>query len=304
MQIEALKVFCDLVDTASFSHAAEINGITQSAVSQQIRTLEKKYDVVFFERGKKNFSITPEGQVFNEAAREMVEVYSGIGEQLKAIHDVVSGKLRVATVYSIGLHLLPGILKSFRSKFPEVDVEIDYQRADQVYTDVLEGRADGGLVAYPKQRKGVVVEEFAREKLVLACSPLHPLASRKRVRLGDLSGVEFIGFDKDLPTRKAVDKLLRAAGVSVNQSKEFDSVETVKAAVEVERAVSILPQSSLEREAANGTLVAVEIGGAELWRPLGLVRKRTRVTSPAMREFATALSAWKKGVGRTNGAVC
>ena len=91
MQVESLKVYCDLVDTASFSLAAERNGITQSAVSQQIRSLETRYDVVFFERGKKNFAVTPEGQVFEEAAREIVEIFGGIDERLKELQDVVSG---------------------------------------------------------------------------------------------------------------------------------------------------------------------------------------------------------------------
>jgi len=289
MQVESLKVYCDLVDTASFSLAAERNGITQSAVSQQIRSLETKYGVVFFERGKKNFAVTPEGQVFEEAAREIVEIFGGIDERLKELQDVVSGRLRIATIYSIGLHELPAMVAKYRATYPEVDLEIDYVRANQVYVEVLEGRADVGLVAYPRARKGVVVEEFAKDRLVLVCGPEHHLAGRKRLKMRDLEGAKFIGFAADLPTRKAIDRLIREAGVHVDQMLEFDDVETVKRAIEVERGVSLLPQDSVRREVEAGILSAAEIGGAELWRPLGMVKKRTRAVSPAMREFSRLL---------------
>lgn len=294
MQVESLKVYCDLVDTASFSLAAERNGITQSAVSQQIRSLETRYDVVFFERGKKNFAVTPEGQVFEEAAREIVEIFGGIDERLKELQDVVSGRLRIATIYSVGLHELPSRVTKFRESYPEVKLEIDYVRANQVYLEVLEGRADVGLVAYPKARKGVIVEEFSKDKLVLVCGPDHELAGRKRLKMRDLEGVKFIGFSADLPTRKAIDKLIRDAGVHVDQLLEFDNVETVKRAIEVENGVSLLPQDSVQREVEAGILSSAEVGGAELWRPLGMVKKRTRAVSPAMREFSRMLSGGGK----------
>jgi len=155
MQIETLKVFCDLVDTTSFSQAADLNGVTQSAVSQQIRNLEKKYEVAFFERGKKNFSITPEGQAFDGVAREILELFKSIDSQLKEINDVVSGKLHIASVHSIGLHLMPPVVGMFKDSYPDVEVVIDYRPSNQVYIDVLEGRADLGLVAYPKPHRGV-----------------------------------------------------------------------------------------------------------------------------------------------------
>jgi len=289
MQIETLKVFCDLVDTTSFSQAADLNGVTQSAVSQQIRNLEKKYEVAFFERGKKNFSITPEGQAFDGVAREILELFKSIDSQLKEINDVVSGKLHIASVHSIGLHLMPPVVGMFKDSYPDVEVVIDYRPSNQVYIDVLEGRADLGLVAYPKPRKGVIIEEYTKDKLVMICSPDHPLSDRRRIRIENLAGEKFIGFDAELPTRKAIDKLFREAGIQVNQIREFDNIETLKRAVEVEGATSIVPEETISREVGSGVLVAVEIAGEGTSRPLGLVKKRTRSISPAMREMSRLL---------------
>ena len=145
MQLETFKIFCDLVETGSFSEAAARNDITQSAVSQQIRALENTYEVTFFERGRTKFSVTPEGQAFELAAREMLELYQGISSRLHELGNVVGGPLRISTVYSIGLHDLPSKLKTFSAEYPDVDVIVDYKRSINIYDDVLEGRADIGL---------------------------------------------------------------------------------------------------------------------------------------------------------------
>ena len=291
MQIETFKVYCDLIETASFSHSAKLNGITQSAVSQQIRALEIKFGVVLIERGKKNFSLTPEGKVFLDAARQIMEVYGGIGDRFHELQDKVGGTLRVSTVYSLGLHELPPYVKQFRQRFPDVEVRVDYARSSQVYVDVIDGRADLGIVAYPTKRGGIAIDEFAQDRLVLVCPPGHELAERRSVKLADLRGRRFIAFEPDIPTRKAIDRVLKSEDVAVEREMEFDNIETVKRAVEVENAISIVPMQSVQAEVKAGTLVAIEIKNADMWRPLGILQKRTRSTSPAMREFIALLKA-------------
>ena len=122
MQIETLKVFCDLVETESFSEAAQRSGITQSAVSQKISALEKSFGVVLLERGKRHFAPTPEGRVFLEASKEILGIYARIGERFEELQNRVAGKLRLATVYSAGLYELPAYFREFRALFPEVDL--------------------------------------------------------------------------------------------------------------------------------------------------------------------------------------
>ncbi|MGI8602912.1 MAG: LysR family transcriptional regulator [Verrucomicrobiales bacterium] len=289
MHVLNLKVFCDLVESASFSLSAERNGITQSAVSQQIKGLEEKFGVTFFERGKKNFSITPEGLVFYQAAQRMLEIHGRIEAELRAVRNEVGGKLHLATVYSLGLHELPPLVKSYKARFPQVGLALQYRRAHEVYQAVADGRADLGLVAYPKPRRGLVVETFARDKMVLICAPSHVLASKPQVRLADLEGKSFIAFEPDLPTRKAVDQLFHDHGVTVQQTMEFDNIETVKRAVEIESGIAIVPRNSVREELAGGQLKAVELRDAEVWRPMGMVLKRGRMITPALREFMKLL---------------
>jgi DNA-binding transcriptional LysR family regulator len=289
MQVETFKVYCDLIETASFSNAAKLNGVTQSAVSQQVRALEKRFEVVLVERGKKNFSVTPEGKIFLEAARDILEVYNSIGDRIHDLQNKVVGQLRVATVFSLGLHELPPFIKRYRKAFPDVEVTVDYLRSSQVYHEVTEGTADIGIVAYPAKRKGIAIEEFATDRLVCICPPEHRFGERKTLKLSDLDGEKFISFEPDLPTRKALDKEMKEAGVKVKREMEFDNIETVKRAVEIENGISIVPENSVEGEVKAGTLRAIPLRSPTLIRPLGLVQKRTRATSPAMREFIATL---------------
>ncbi len=289
MQIETFRVFCDLVETASFSRAASLNSITQSAVSQQIRSLEQRFQVSLIERGKKNFSVTQEGRAFLQASKEILSTFDHLDDRIRELQNVVAGELKIATVYSIGLHELPPFLKKFRALYPDVEVKVDYRRSAQVYTEVLEGEADLGLVAFPAKRTGLVVEDFWRDKLVLICHPGHPLAERKRVRLRDLQGEKFISFEPDLPTRKVIDRMLREQGVEIQHTMEFDNIETVKRAVEIENGISIVPQTSVADEARNGSLVPVEVESFDMWRPLGVVYRRHRAISPAQKQFVALL---------------
>lgn len=289
MHIETFQVFCDLVETTSFSEAAERNGISQSAVSQQIRALEERFGVTLVERGRRNFSVTPEGEVFLKAAHSILEAYQGIEEDLGTMRDVVAGKLTIATVYSIGFHELPPYIEKFREKYPDVDLQVHYRRANQVYADVSENHADLGLVAYPQEKKGVEIEPAWKDRLVVICPPTHHLAGKKSLELKAIDGERFISFEPDLPTRKAIDSMCNHAGIQVKEVVEFDNIETVKRGVLIENALSIVPSESVNSEVESGTLVRIPIEGKFVWRPLGIVRRRTKAISPAMREMIAML---------------
>ncbi|MBL9128341.1 MAG: LysR family transcriptional regulator [Verrucomicrobiales bacterium] len=289
MQIETLKVFCDLSETESFTKAAQINDITQSAVSQQIRSLENQFRATLIERSKKKFRLTREGQILYEHSKQIIQTYDMLRAQLQELRDVVSGTLRVATIYSIGLYDLPPYLKRFLKTHRTVNVHVEYHRANRVYEDVLSNVCDVGLVAFAVKESRLEVIPLWRDKLVLVCSPRHPLASRESVPLSSLRGERFISFEPDIPTRRAIDKALRAEGVEVQHVMEVDNIETVKRAVEIELGVSVIPQSTVAQEVRNGTLAQVEIAGADFARPVSAILKKSKVLSPAMKQFISIL---------------
>ena len=291
MQIENFKIFADLVETKSFSKAAKLNGITQSAVSQQARAMERNFKTLMIDRSQKQFNLTREGQRIYEAAKEILHVYEKLESELQEMKKVISGTIRISTIYSIGLHELPPYVKRFLQEFPSVNVRIEYRRSNLVYEDILHNAVDFGLVAFPQKTRQIEMLPFRNDRLVLITHPNHALAKATEVDLKTLAGQKFIGFDPDIPTRKAVDVIFRDNKLEITPVMEFDNIETVKRAVEIDHGIAIVPQATVQQELRQGTLAIVPFKGKEFTRPLAVLHRKGRVLTPAMRKFVETLSA-------------
>ena len=292
MQIETLKIFCDLVETKSFSQAAERNFVTQSAVSQQVRGLEEKFRRRLLERvrGRRDLNLTQAGEAFYEASREVLLAYGRLEESMRQLTGTVSGTVRVATVYSVGLHELPPFVRRFMSSYPQAKIDLEYSRTTRIVRDVLSGAAELGVVAFPEKKRGLEVVTLDGDRLVLICSPAHPLAKRKKVSAADLQGQDFVLFERDIPTRRATDRVLRAHGVSVHRVAEFDNIETIKRAVEVGLGIAVVPRPSVLDEQRSGQLAVVPLAEPEWKRSVGVIYRSDRVLGTAARKFIELLT--------------
>jgi len=289
MQIENFKIFADLVETKSFSKSAKLNGITQSAVSQQARAMERHFKTLLIDRSQKQFQLPREGQRVYEAANEILHTYEKLLSELQEMKKVISGTIRISTVYSIGLHELPPFIKKFLHDFPSVNVRIEYRRSNLVYEDILHNSVDFGLVAFPVKQRQIEVLPFRNDHLVLITHPQHPLAKRAEIDIRDLSGQKVIGFDPDIPTRKAVDAIFRDHNLEIEPVMEFDNIETVKRAVEIDHGVAIVPQATVAQEQKQGTLSVIRFRGKDFTRPLAILHRKGRVLTPAMKKFIETL---------------
>lgn len=289
MQIETLKVFCDVIETQSFSKAASLNYISQSAVSQQIRALEEKYGRRLIERGKRSLVPTQAGQALFEGARDILERFRSMENHLQVLSNSIAGDLRVATVYSVGLHELPPYLKDFLRRYPAARIHLEYSRANRIYDDVASGSVDLGIVAYPVKRSGLEVLPFREDRLVVICAPEHRLAGQAEIRVESLDRERFIAFEKDVPTRRAVDRILRAHSATAEVVMEFDNIETIKRAVEIDAGISVVPQVTVSSEMKTGTLCAIPFSGKGYSRQLGILLRRGRARTQVMDRFLALL---------------
>ena len=289
MQIENFKIFADLVETKSFSKSAKLNGITQSAVSQQARAMERHFKTLLIDRSQKQFQLTREGQRVYDAAKEMLHTYEKLLSELQEMKKVISGTIRISTIYSIGLHELPPFIKKFLHDFPSVNVRVEYRRSNLVYEDILHNSVDFGLVAFPVKQRQIDVLPFRNDRLVLITHPQHALAKRTEVEVKDLTGQKFIGFDPDIPTRKAVDLIFREHKLEIEPVMEFDNIETVKRAVEIDHGIAIVPHATVAQEHRQGTLAVLPFKGKEFSRPLAILHRKGRVLTPAMKKFIETL---------------
>ena len=289
MQIENFKIFADLVETKSFSKSAKLNGITQSAVSQQARAMERHFKTLLIDRSQKQFQLTREGQRVYESAKEILHTYDKLLSELQEMKKVISGTIRISTIYSIGLHELPAYIKKFLHDYPSVNVRVEYRRSNLVYEDILHNAVDFGLVAFPVKQRQIEAIPFRDDHLVLITHPGHPLAKGGDIDIKQLAGQKFIGFDPDIPTRKAVDQIFRDHKLEIEPVMEFDNIETVKRAVEIDHGIAIVPQATVTQEVKQGSLVAVHFKGKDFTRPLAILHRKGRVLTPAMKKFIETL---------------
>ncbi len=291
MHIQNFKTFCDLVETKSFSKAARLNEVTQSAVSQQLKAMESQYEMLIIDRNQKKFRLTPQGTALYSTFKEILNLYEKLHCEILEMRNIVSGTIQISTVNSIGLHELPPYLSSFIKEFPSVNTRVEYRRANLVYEDVLHGSADLGLVAFPSPHKELVTVPFANDELIVAMSPENKLAKKKVVSIDDLDGTDFVSFEKDIPTRKATDEILTNGGITVSTVMEFDNVETVKRALEINAGIAIIPASTVKNEVERNQLVTYKLEGGIHNRPLAVIHKKNRILTPAIRSFVELMKS-------------
>lgn len=274
MQLKTLKVFCDVVGRRSFSRAADENGMSQSGASQMVHHLEEELGVKLIDRSKRPFILTPEGEVYYEGCRKLVQRYIALEEEVRTLHEDVAGRVAVASIYSVGLSHMDRLVQQFVKRYPQANVKLEYLHPAKVYDAVEEGQVDLGLVSYPKASRTIAALPWREETMVLVCSPQHHLADEPSVPLAAIDGQAMVGFDDGLPIRREIDRTLANADVEANVVMQFDNIETIKRAVEINAGVSILPQPTIVREVAEGTLVAVPLEGIHMVRPLGIIHRK------------------------------
>ena len=293
MHIETLKIFCDLANLRSFSKTAEKHLLSQSAVSQQLAQLELSNNCQLLDRKKRPLELTTAGQLFYQAAKDILDRHEQLRTELNALKSSAGNRINVGAIFSIGMHTLPDYVKKFLVSYPNVNVHIEYLSADGIYDQVLSGDIDIALVAIPRRDKRLEVYDFESEPLVLTCSPRHTLSHESSVDIHRLQFEKFIAFEKNVPTRTWIDGILDRYNVVVRPVMEFDNIETIKRAVEINAGVSILPRTAILPEVAGGTIKAIPFSNENFVRPTGIIIRKGKILSQAGRYFIELLQ--KKG---------
>ena len=289
MHIETLRVFCDIVELGSFSKTAERHLLSQSAISQQLAQLEAAHKCQLINRKKRPIELTKAGKLLYEAVNDMLDRYEQFKSELNAMNSMSTSRLNVAAIFSIGMHALPDYVKRFMVNFPKVNVHVEFLSADKIYESVLSGDVDIGLVAIPKRDKRLEVYEFEDELLVLACSPIHAFSQEPSVDISKIQFERFIGFEREVPTRVWIDNIFLHHNMVVRPTMEFDNIETIKRAVEINSGVSMLPERAITQEIAAGTIAAVPFSNEAFTRPTGIIMRKGKMLGKAGRYFVELL---------------
>lgn len=289
MQFGSLKVFCDVARHRSFSQAAQVNHVTQSAVSQIVSQLEKRMDVQLIDRSTRPLQLTGLGRTFYEGCKSLLQQYAELEGSIRSASAEIAGNIQVAAIYSVGLGDMGQYVQRLAAEDPNVQVHIEYLHPDRVYEKVLDGTADLGLVSFPRTTPKMTALPWREEEMVLVCPPQHPLAHHLAVPLDHLARQKYVHFDRNLAIRKKVDRFLKDSGIAIEVACEFDSIENIKQAVAVGAGIALLPEPTVRREVKTRSLLALPLFGQRFTRSLGIIHRRRQKLSGTARRFIEIL---------------
>ncbi len=283
------EIFCDIATYRSFSKAAMARQISQPAASQALQQLEDEIGVTLVDRSKRPIELTAAGSIYFERCQKWLLDYREIEDAVHTFSGRVVGKVRVASIYSVGLLQMSYYVNRLKEEFPDITLQLDYGHPEAIYSQLLRDEIDLGIVSFPRDGGEIGSIRWQDQEMVLVTSPEHPLAGRNQVSIQEIHRLDFVAFTADLTIRRKTEKLFKNADVSVNVTHQFDNVETIKRAVEINLGVAILPLPTLRRELEIGALHSASFSDIQFVRPLGIVHKRHKNLSRAAEKFVDIL---------------
>jgi DNA-binding transcriptional LysR family regulator len=283
MHLRNLKVFCDVVQRHSFSLAAADNGMTQSGVSQAVQQLEEHLGVKLIDRRKRPFVLTAEGDAFYAGCVQIMKQFDNLTQEVRGISNQLDGRVTVAAIYSVGLSYVPRLQALVRRRMPKALVRYQFCHPEEVYRLVEQGVVDFGMVSYPESTKTITVDDWCEERMVLVASRGHRLGAIKEIQPSGLADESLVAFAPRLRIRQEIDRYLRFLGVTMQVVAEFDNIDSVKHALEVNAALAFLPEPTVEEELKSGEIVAIDCPWLKLKRPLGVIQPKGAALGPTAR---------------------
>jgi DNA-binding transcriptional LysR family regulator len=292
MDTRQLSSFCAVVDHQSFSLAAEQLGVTQPAVSLQIRSLEKRLGRRLLDRSGRRVEPTEAGQRLYRSAQRMLALEEQLVEDVAdASEGELAGRLEIGASTGPGGSVVPLLLCEFQRVNPSVRVSLTVSDTQTIVDQVAGRELAVGIVGAARRHRGVTFEPLFRDEVVLACPPSHAFAGRT-ISLDELQAEPPVVMQEGAGVRQVIDDALRAAGLRdrhLEVKLELGLQESVKSAVAAGYGVSFISRSAIEAELSTGAIATARVQGLEPAREISLATATGRTmprTAAAFLEFA------------------
>ena len=298
MDLHRLEIFVKVAELKSFTLAAEALRLSQPTVSEHIRTLEEMAEETLVDRLGRELRLTPAGQILHRYAVKLLHLREEALQALAAYRGELAGRVVIGASTIPGSYLLPQIMGAFKSKHPSVQITLKIANTAAVGEMVLKGEAGLGLVGSRLPEKRLSYEEVYLDELTLAVGPEHPWAARREVELAELYGQAFIVRERGSGTQMAVQTILGEHGLDFSKLKvaaEMPNTEAVRQSIKAGVGLGILSRLAVAAELKYGDLVAVNIRGIKLNRPLYLVERLGRELPLVYAAFRKYVKAREQG---------
>ncbi|MFQ3188056.1 MAG: DNA-binding transcriptional LysR family regulator [Gammaproteobacteria bacterium] len=297
MQLSQITTFLTIAELRSFSLAAEQLHITQPAVSKRIRQLEQSMKTSLFDRIGKRSILTPNGRAFLPHAERILHEVNSYRSSLEGQNDKPSGTLSLATSHHIGLHRLPQILRDFKIKYPQVDLDLHFMDSEDACVAVANNELELAIVTLPENTDPrLSLEAIWIDALQIVLAPDHPLANDEHI-----DKLKLLDYPAILPsmgtfTRRIINNYFSSSKDQLKIALETNYLETIKVMVSANLGWSMLPASMLDKTVVGKPLNSSGINGLEIQRVLGIVTRQNRTLSLSSEAFISMLQQAKSGL--------
>lgn len=302
LNLYKLEIFAIVVQTGSFSAAADRLLMTQPAVSQHIQDLEASLGARLFLRGRRGVTMTEAGETLHRYTQEILRLVAEAEDAVTDVQHLASGQVSVAATPGVGVYLLPDWTQAFRQQYPNLTVVVETSITARIVAGLRSGQMDIGFVEGELDGvdpEGIGVQELEVNEQFVIVGPKHPWWERESVSMEVLAGQSIVMRQRNSQTRIWLDGELQRAGVQVQVAAEFDNVESIKRAVAKGKDISILPDYAVRNELEMHMLRAVPVEGRPLLRTLKLVWSRNAFFSPVTRTFLRFLARYLPALNET-----
>jgi DNA-binding transcriptional LysR family regulator len=290
VDLHRLRTFQALSETLHFRHAAERLGVTQSAVSQQIASLEKDLGATLFERIGRRVYLTPAGEVLVREAVKVLSTVSRAREAVGAVSKADAGRLRVGASTTPGIYLLPEVLGRFRADFPLVDLDFRIANSSRIEALAVANEFDLGVCGFRPTHEELFEVELGEDRIVPVGAPAL-IGKARRIAPRDLARWPLVAREPGSATRAAVERSLASLGVELVPAFELPSPEAIVRAAEARLGYAFVSARSAAEGIETGRLVELRVQGLDVRRGLFAVYHRDKQVTPPMRELMDLLRA-------------
>ena len=282
--LEAIRLYCDVALNRSFSRAAEIHGVSQSAVSQRIMVLERRLGVQLIDRSSRPLRLTDAGESYFQGCRRLLERYEKLEHTVRNTAGSHAAEVNIAAIYSAGIGWMNQTCKDFQRQSDDVRIYVGYAHPDDVLERVKGEKCDFGVLSYPDRWRGVQTIPLRDEPMVAVWRAGHDNRNPRTIKPADLNDRPMVGFEPHLPIARQITEYLRRNGARPAIVTTFDNVDTIRAYISQTDALAILPRRTVRREIDQGTLTAADLDPMPV-RPMGIVLGRGQTLAPAAEQF-------------------
>ena len=284
MDINQLEVLVTVARERSFSRAAEVLSRTQPAISQAVRRLEEEIGEKLFDRSSKDGTLTQEGQVLLEYARQMLNLRHSAQNAIREVRNLHTGKVTISANEHTVFSLLP-VIAEFNKRHPMIKVEVRRGVASRIPKEIAARDVELGVISFQPTDNTLKSVAVMTDELLLIVSPEHPLATRSAVSVSELGDETFIAHNALSPYREKVIETFAKHKTNLNISIELPSLEAIKRLVIAGAGVALVPKLAAAAEVADGLLCGLSVNEMKLERKLNIVYRKNSTLSHAAQEF-------------------